>query len=47
MLYDYQAQGPHELTIVEGEVLELSSGPCGGQNYSEAWWEGEQELVDF
>lgn len=40
VLYDYQAQGPHELTIVEGEVLELSSGPCGGQNYAETWWEG-------
>lgn len=47
VLFDYQAQGPHELTIAEGEVLELSSGPCGGQNYAEAWWEGEQDLENF
>jgi hypothetical protein len=41
-MYDYQAQGPDELSITEGETLELSSGLNGGQNYAEGWWEGEK-----
>ncbi|KAF9236493.1 hypothetical protein BU15DRAFT_89110 [Melanogaster broomeanus] len=40
VIYDYQAQGPDELSITEGETLELSSGPDGGKNYAEGWWEG-------
>ncbi|KIJ17907.1 hypothetical protein PAXINDRAFT_98083 [Paxillus involutus ATCC 200175] len=40
VMYDYQAQGPDELSITEGETLELSSGLNGGQNYAEGWWEG-------
>ncbi|KIJ62735.1 hypothetical protein HYDPIDRAFT_157678 [Hydnomerulius pinastri MD-312] len=40
VLYEYHAQGPDELSITEGEMLELSSGSNGGQNYAEGWWEG-------
>ncbi|KAH8104793.1 hypothetical protein BXZ70DRAFT_1005298 [Cristinia sonorae] len=39
-LYEYQAQGPDELSLHEGERIELTSGPSGGENYSEDWWEG-------
>ncbi|KAG0700444.1 hypothetical protein DFH29DRAFT_1055069 [Suillus ampliporus] len=39
-LYDYQAQELEELTIHEGDFVELSSGAKGGQNYAEGWWEG-------
>ncbi len=40
-LYTYQARGPDELSLSEGQTLELSSGPSGGKNYSDEWWEGE------
>lgn len=39
-VYDYQAQGSDELGIKEGERIQLSSGPNGGQNYADGWWEG-------
>ncbi|KIK57148.1 hypothetical protein GYMLUDRAFT_247116 [Collybiopsis luxurians FD-317 M1] len=39
-LYAYQAQGPDELGLKEGELIELSSGSSGGQYYGEGWWEG-------
>lgn len=39
-LYDYRAQEPGELTIDEGDFVELSSGTNGGQNYADGWWEG-------
>jgi len=39
-LYTYQARGPDELSLSEGQTLELSSGPSGGKNYSDEWWEG-------
>jgi len=39
-LYDYQAQGPDELSIQEGVSIELTSGPSGGMNYADGWWEG-------
>jgi len=39
-LYDYQAQGSDELDITESELIELSGGPNGGQNYADGWWEG-------
>ena len=39
-LYDYKAQGSDELSITEGELVELSGGPRGGQNYADGWWEG-------
>ncbi|KAG2359645.1 hypothetical protein BDR07DRAFT_1378531 [Suillus spraguei] len=39
-LYDYRAQESGELTISEGDLVELSSGTNGGQNYADGWWEG-------
>jgi len=39
-IYDYSAQGSDELGISEGEMIELSGGPTGGQNYGDGWWEG-------
>lgn len=40
-IYAYQAQGADELTLTAGDVLELTSGPQGGRNYADGWWEGE------
>ena len=40
-LYDYASQGPDELGIREGELIELSAGPKGGKDYGDGWWEGE------
>lgn len=40
-LYDYQSQGSDELDVSEGARIELTSGPSGGRNYAEGWWEGE------
>ncbi|KIM35924.1 hypothetical protein M413DRAFT_325021 [Hebeloma cylindrosporum] len=39
-LYPYSAQGMDELDLQPGDVLELSAGPTGGQNYGGGWWEG-------
>ncbi|TFK39041.1 hypothetical protein BDQ12DRAFT_712547 [Crucibulum laeve] len=39
-IYPYQAQGADELELKEGDLLELSSEPNGGQNYGNGWWEG-------
>lgn len=39
-LYDYRTQEPGELPINEGDLVELSSGTNGGQNYADGWWEG-------
>ncbi|KAJ2926614.1 hypothetical protein H1R20_g10481, partial [Candolleomyces eurysporus] len=38
-LYPYQAQGADEISLKEGDILELSSGLHGGKNYGEGWWE--------
>ncbi|KAH7884954.1 hypothetical protein F5I97DRAFT_1937294 [Phlebopus sp. FC_14] len=43
VIYDYTAQTPEELSIVEGETIELSSGPHGGENFAEGWWEGHDK----
>jgi hypothetical protein len=40
-VYDYQSQGPDELDVSEGNRIELTSGPSGGQNYGDGWWEGQ------
>jgi len=40
-LYDYHSQGPEELDVSEGVRIELTSGPSGGRNYAEGWWEGQ------
>ncbi|KAF8073423.1 hypothetical protein FPV67DRAFT_1605812 [Lyophyllum atratum] len=39
-IYAYSAQGPDELALIEGQTLELTSGPSGGQYYGDGWWEG-------
>ena len=39
-LYAYQASGPDEIDVEDGELIELSAGPNGGQNYADGWWEG-------
>ncbi|TDL17213.1 hypothetical protein BD410DRAFT_776337 [Rickenella mellea] len=39
-VYEYSAQGPDELDVREGELIELSSGPSGGKDYADGWWEG-------
>jgi len=39
-LYEYEAQGSDELAVKRGELIELSGGPSGGQNYGDGWWEG-------
>ena len=40
-IYDYQAQGPDELGLQEGQLIELTDGPSGGRNYADGWWEGK------
>ncbi|KAF9473432.1 hypothetical protein BDN70DRAFT_997635 [Pholiota conissans] len=42
-LYPYKAQGSDELSLQSGETLELSTGPRGGENYGDGWWEGFNE----
>ncbi|KAI0270983.1 hypothetical protein BGY98DRAFT_1100477 [Russula aff. rugulosa BPL654] len=39
-VYDYRSQGSDELDVSEGTRIELTSGPSGGQNYADGWWEG-------
>ncbi|KAK7469363.1 Protein BZZ1 [Stygiomarasmius scandens] len=39
-LYQYESRGSDEIGLKEGDLIELSSGPSGGQNYGEGWWEG-------
>ncbi|KAJ7677465.1 hypothetical protein B0H17DRAFT_1079241 [Mycena rosella] len=39
-LYAYEACGADELGLDEGELVELTSGPNGGQHYGDGWWEG-------
>ncbi|KAH9936652.1 uncharacterized protein B0H18DRAFT_974885 [Fomitopsis serialis] len=39
-VYAYQSQGPDELNVQEGGLIELTGGPRGGMNYADGWWEG-------
>ncbi|EPS98414.1 hypothetical protein FOMPIDRAFT_1037483 [Fomitopsis schrenkii] len=39
-VYPYQAGGPDELSVQEGGLMELTSGPNGGMSYADGWWEG-------
>ncbi|KZT09361.1 uncharacterized protein LAESUDRAFT_675278 [Laetiporus sulphureus 93-53] len=39
-MYPYQSQGPDELSVQEGGLIELTSGPTGGTRYADGWWEG-------
>lgn len=40
VIYTYDSQGSDELSLHEGDTIELSAGPTGGQNYADGWWEG-------
>jgi len=40
VVYTYDSQGSDELSLHEGDIIELSAGPTGGQNYGDGWWEG-------
>jgi hypothetical protein len=42
-IYPYVAQGADELGLQEGESIELTSGPTGGQNFGNGWWEGKSD----
>ncbi|CAK5284133.1 unnamed protein product [Mycena citricolor] len=42
-VYPYSANGPDELSVAEGELIELTEGPSGGQHYGDGWWEGKSE----
>ncbi|KAG6889878.1 hypothetical protein C0995_013852 [Termitomyces sp. Mi166 len=44
-VYAYEAQGPDELGLIEGQAIELTSGPSGGRNYGSGWWEGRFGIV--
>jgi len=39
-VYDYEARGDDELSVKDGERIQLTPGPNGGQNYADGWWEG-------
>ncbi|KAI0726436.1 hypothetical protein C8Q72DRAFT_846029 [Fomitopsis betulina] len=39
-VYPYPAGGPDELDVQEGGLIELTTGPNGGMNYADGWWEG-------
>ncbi|KIP02892.1 hypothetical protein PHLGIDRAFT_271826 [Phlebiopsis gigantea 11061_1 CR5-6] len=39
-IYEYTAQGADELSLNEGQLLELTGGASGGTNYANGWWEG-------
>ena len=41
-IYDYEAQGTGELSLQEGQLIQLTDGPSGGRNYADGWWEGKQ-----
>lgn len=40
-IYDYEAQGGGELSLQEGQLIQLTDGASGGRNYADGWWEGE------
>ncbi|KAI0084817.1 hypothetical protein BDY19DRAFT_1043519 [Irpex rosettiformis] len=42
-VYDYEAQGPGELGLQEGQLIRLTDGASGGRNYADGWWEGVGE----
>ena len=44
-LYDYHSKGQDELDVSEGARIELTSGPSGGRNYADGWWEGKQRTL--
>ena len=41
-MYAYSAQGPDEIDVEVGALIQLTEGPNGGRNYADGWWEGKQ-----
>jgi len=39
-LHNYQATDQDEINVEVGSMIQLTSGPRGGQNYGDGWWEG-------
>ncbi|KAI1794856.1 hypothetical protein LXA43DRAFT_994584 [Ganoderma leucocontextum] len=39
-IYAYRAQGPDEIDVADGGLIQLTDGPNGGRRYGEGWWEG-------
>ena len=39
-IYAYTAQGPDEIDVEEGKLIQLTDGPTGGRSYADGWWEG-------
>ncbi|KAI0712543.1 hypothetical protein C8Q76DRAFT_735094 [Earliella scabrosa] len=39
-IYAYKAQGPDEIDVEEGKLIQLTDGPSGGRSYADGWWEG-------
>ncbi|KAI0693453.1 hypothetical protein C8T65DRAFT_668088 [Cerioporus squamosus] len=39
-VYAYKAEGPDEIDVQEGGLIQLTDGPSGGKNYADGWWEG-------
>ena len=39
-IYAYKAQGPDEIDVDDGGLIQLTEGPNGGRRYGEGWWEG-------
>jgi hypothetical protein len=40
-VYDYPATGEDEISVKEGRMIRLTTGPRGGQKYGDGWWEGQ------
>lgn len=41
-IYPYESQGPDELGLREGDIVELTEG---GQDYGNDWWEGTDSVL--
>ncbi|KAI0755276.1 hypothetical protein C8Q80DRAFT_422803 [Daedaleopsis nitida] len=39
-IYAYKAQGPDEIDVEDGGLIQLTDGPSGGRSYADGWWEG-------
>ena len=39
-IYDYHPAGEDEIGVKVGEKIELTTGPRGGQDCADGWWEG-------
>lgn len=41
-LFDYQATGEDEINVRKDSRIRLTTGPRGGKNYGDGWWEGSR-----